>query len=206
MYGVSREGVDASNWFPPIKGIAGTEKIESDDAVAPVDDKSHHSGLETLLLSSSNNGLGLPQSSQEPALLHSIIDAEIENFFDTLLSEWLPGLCLTVIAGGEVLAEMRRKQMNNSVPAAPKEVLEELMHPPNVSVPMTQLDSEIELVAELKKCNQQKGARIITLALSGTIFYMSLMHYKRDNMSTQLYNDVKHKRIEFLDFTRRSDD
>ena len=207
MYGVSREGVDASNWFPPIKGIAGTEKIESDDAVAPpVDDKSHHSGLETLLLSSSNNGLGLPQSSQEPALLYSIVDAEIENFFDTLLSEWLPDLCLTVIAGGEVLAEMRRKQTNNSVPAAPNEVLEELMHPLNVSVPMTQLDSEIELVAELKKCNQQKGARIITLALSGTIFYMSLMHYKGDNMSTQLYNDVKHKRIEFLDFTRRSDD
>ena len=107
MYGVSREGVDASNWFPPIKGIAGTEKIESDDAVAPpVDDKSHHSGLQILLLSCSNNGLGLPQSSQEPELLHSIVDADIENFFDTLLSEWFPDLCLTIIPGGEVLAEM----------------------------------------------------------------------------------------------------
>ena len=207
MYGVSREGVDASNWFPPqIKGIAGIEKKERDDAVAPVDDESHLSGLETLLLSSSNNGLGQTQSSQKPEeLLHSTVDADIENLFDTILSELLPDLCLTVIAGGEVLAEMQRKQMN-SVPVVPNEVLEELMHPLNVSVPMTQLESEIELVAELKKCNQQKVARIITLALSGTIFYMSLMHYKGDNMSTQLYNDVKHKRIEFLDFTRRSDD
>ena len=35
---------------------------------------------------------------------------------------------------------------------------------------------------------------------------MSLMHYQGDNLSVPIYNDVKQKRIEFLDFTRRSDD
>ena len=98
-----------------------------------------------------------------------------------------------------------RRQHKGRAPSAP-EVLEELMHPDMVSVPMTQLDTEQELIAEMKKCNQQKGSKAVLLEISGTIFYMSLMHYQGENLSVPIFNDIKLKRIEFLDFTRRSDD
>ena len=65
------------------------------------------------------------------------------------------------------------------------------MHPDMVSIPMNQLETEQLLISELKKCNQMDGAKIITLDISGTIFYMSLMHYKRENTSAPLYNDTK---------------
>ena len=120
-----------------------------------------------------------------------------------LLSEILPDLCLD--ATRECLAEMRQ-QYRSKVPTASDEVSEELMHPDMVSIPMNQLETEQLLISELKKCNQMDGAKIITLDISGTIFYMSLMHYKRENTSAPLYNDTKKKRIEFVDFTRRSND
>ena len=112
-------------------------------------------------------------------------------------------MCLEIIDAGAILDEIRsqsRERASNRY-----EVLEELQHPIVVSVLMTQLDTEEALIAKMKKCNQEKGARVITLDIAGTIFYMSLMHYKGDNMSAQLYNDIKQKRIEFLDFTRRSE-
>ena len=124
--------------------------------------------------------------------------------YEHILSESIPDLCLELIDMGGILDEFRRR--NRGRAATAPEVLEELMHPDVVSVPMTQLDAELELITEIKKCNQQRGSRVITLDISGTIFYMSLMHYQGDNLSVPIYNDVKQKRIEFLDFTRRSDD
>ena len=126
------------------------------------------------------------------------------NVFESILSELMPDLCLELIDMGGCFNEVRRLHRGRATTAP--EVLEELMHPDMVSVPMTQLDTEQQLIAELKKCNQQKGSKVITLEISGTIFYMSLMHYQGDNLSVPIYNDIKQKRIEFLDFTRRSDD
>ena len=127
-----------------------------------------------------------------------------EGVYESILLQVLPDLFLEVINASEDLEEPRGQRRRRA--ATPNEVLDELMHPHMVSVPMTQLDTEEVLIAELKKCNQEKGARVITLDIAGTIFYMSLMHYKGENMSAQLYNDIKQRRIEFVDFTRRSDE
>jgi hypothetical protein len=84
-----------------------------------------------------------------------------------------------------------QQQNMSKIPVTSDEVLEELMHPDMVSIPMNQLETEQLLILELKKYNQMDGTKIITLDIAGTIFYMSLMHYKRENTSAQLYNDTK---------------
>ena len=89
------------------------------------------------------------------------------NVFDSILSELMPDLCLELIDMGGCFNEVRRLHRGRATTAP--EVLEELMHPDMVSVPMTQLDTEQQLIAELKKCNQQKGSKVITLEISGTI-------------------------------------
>ena len=76
--------------------------------------------------------------------------------FEYILAEVVSDLCLELIDIGGVLNEARRLHRGRALTAP--EVLEELMHPDMVSVPMTQLDTEQELIAELKKCNQQKGS------------------------------------------------
>jgi len=126
------------------------------------------------------------------------------DVYESILLEVVPDMCLEIIDAGAILDEIRSQSRARA--ANRNEVLEELQHPNVVSVPMTQLDAEEALITEMKKCNQEKGAKVITLDIAGTIFYMSLMHYKGDNMSAQLYNDIKQKRIEFLDFTRRSEE
>ena len=134
------------------------------------------------------------------------ISAELNDILpcnDNIIYETLPDLCLD--ATNECLTEMRQ-QSRSKILTVSDEVLEELMHPDMVSIPMNQLETEQLIISELKKCNQMDGAKIITLDISGTIFYMSLMHYKRENTSAQLYNDTKKKRVEFLDFTRRSNE
>ena len=138
------------------------------------------------------------------AELNGILPCNDNIIYETLLlSETLPYLCLD--ASNECHTEMRQQNRSKIVTVS-DEVLEELMHPDMVSIPMNQLETEQLLISELKKCNQMDGAKIITLDISGTIFYMSLMHYKRENTSAQLYNDTKKTLVEFLDFTRRSNE
>lgn len=130
-------------------------------------------------------------------------NSDCEYILEVVLSEELPGIFIEVVSGALVVStDMRR---TSAIATAP-EVLEELMHPDLVSIPMTQLETEQTLIAEVKKCNQKQGTRIISLAVAGTVFYMSLMHYKEENSTVPVFNDTKLKRIEFLDFSRRSND
>ena len=179
MYGANREEVAPSSL-----------KFEEEDNVMEAEVQVEHDEHESMSTSAEMNDDILP--CKDNIIYEALV-----------LSEILPDLCLN--ATNECLTEMQR-QNRSKIPVTSDEVLEELMHPDMVSIPMNQLETEQLLILELKKCNQMDGSKIITLDISGTIFYMSLMHYKRENTSAQLYNDTKKKRIEFLDFTRRSND
>ena len=200
MQGANRNTIVSSSSLTLKSTNTCNPDLSSDNAlnVADHQEKSYSSGEhqipDELLVSSSLVNFNSEDNSA----------AVCEGVYEFILSEAIPDLCLELIDFGGILDEFRRR--NRGRVATAPEVLEELMHPEVVSVPMTQLDAELELITEMKKCNQQKGSRVITLEISGTIFYMSLMHYQGDNLSVPIYNDVKQKRIEFLDFTRRSDD
>ena len=179
MYGANREEVAPSSL-----------KFEEEGNVMEAEVKVEHDEHESMSTSAEMNDDILP--CKDNIIYEALV-----------LSEILPDLCLN--ATNECLTEMQQ-QNRSKIPVTSDEVLEELMHPDMVSIPMNQLETEQLLILELKKCNQMDGSKIITLDISGTIFYMSLMHYKRENTSAQLYNDTKKKRIEFLDFTCRSND
>ena len=200
MQGANRNAIVSSSTLTLKSTDTCSPDASSDNAlnVADHQEKSDSSGEhqipDELLVSSSLVNFNSEDNSA----------AVCEGVIEFILSEAIPDLCLELIDMGGILDEFRRR--NRGRVATAPEVLEELMHPEVVSVPMTQLDAELELITEMKKCIQQKGSRVITLEISGTIFYMSLMHYQGENLSVPIYNDVKQKRIEFLDFTRRSDD
>jgi len=189
MYGANREGVEPSN-SSEVNFPSGASFLNVEEEGKEVADEMN---VEEDALMSISSGLKNDTAGNDIII------------YEALLSELLPEQCLDVITFGECLHEMRQ-QNRSKVATARDEVLEELMHPYTVSIPMNQLETEQLLISEMRKCNQKQGTKIITLDISGTIFYMSLMHYKRENLSARLYNDTKQKRIEFLDFTRRSND
>ena len=196
------QGVDRNGTAPPsLMKSSSSVQIDNDDFLGSHHDDGKPDSGDIDVPTSSSSSLLL---SPEEQFNDDDNNTAYGGVFEYILEEVVSDLCLELIDIGGVLNEARRLHRGRATTAP--EVLEELMHPDMVSVPMTQLDTEQELIAELKKCNQQKGSKVITLEISGTIFYMSLMHYQGDNLSVPIYNDVKQKRIEFLDFTRRSDD
>ena len=160
------QGVDRNGTAPPsLMKISSSVQIDNDDFLGSHhDDGKPDSGDIDVPTSSSSSSLLL---SPEEQFNDDDNNTAYGGVFEYILGEVVSDLCLELIDIGGVLNEARRLHRGRATTAP--EVLEELMHPDMVSVPMTQLDTEQELIAELKKSNQQKGSKVITLEIPGTI-------------------------------------
>ena len=109
-----------------------------------------------------------------------------------------------------IVVNVDEKSLNEKVPHSDMDDDDGdgIVHPSNVFVPAKQYEAESLVADFIVKVHDDPKGNYAQLKCAGTTFKLQSFHFKGLNTSLELNNDpsASSKRLEYVDFTRRSDD